>query len=133
MTPTVVGVAPYVGLNFMVFESLKSRVPQNSHGQPETIYLVGCGAIAGACGQTAAYPMDLLRRRLQLSDLRVNVPTYSKFSTGMWQGLKAIVRDEGIVGMYKGIVPNTIKVVPSIAIMFTTNELLQRMLNTSIE
>ena len=28
MSPTVVGIAPYVGLNFMVFESLRQSAPK---------------------------------------------------------------------------------------------------------
>lgn len=28
--------------------------------------MLGCGALAGACGQTMAYPFDVARRRLQV-------------------------------------------------------------------
>ncbi|TMW61319.1 hypothetical protein Poli38472_012510 [Pythium oligandrum] len=129
MTPTVIGVAPYVGLNFMVFETLRGTVPVDANGRPDAMYLLVCGAVAGACGQTAAYPMDLLRRRFQLSSMRAGETGETYTST--WGGLRAIVRTEGVRGLYKGLAPNFIKVVPSIAIMFTTNELLKRMLETT--
>lgn len=127
--PTIWGIAPYVGLNFAVFETLRTRAPKDAKGNPDPMFLLACGGVAGACGQTAAYPMDVLRRRFQLSALRSIGATSgagaSAYSSTLG-GLRSIVRNEGVRGLYKGIVPNLIKVVPSIAIMFTTNELLKR-------
>lgn len=125
--PTVWGIAPYVGLNFAVFEALRTRAPKDAEGNPDPIFLLACGGAAGACGQTAAYPMDVLRRRFQLSALRSGSDSGSSSAySSTLGGLRSIVRGEGVRGLYKGIVPNLIKVVPSIAIMFTTNELLKR-------
>lgn len=121
--PTIWGVAPYAGLNFMVFQSLRDKTPLDVNGHPNTLYILGCGAVAGACGQTAAYPLDLLRRRFQMSSLR---PGGGAAYKSTLSGLSAIVREEGVLGLYKGLLPNFIKVVPSIAIMFTTNELLKQ-------
>ncbi|ETN08796.1 hypothetical protein PPTG_11619 [Phytophthora nicotianae INRA-310] len=122
--PTIWGIAPYVGLNFTVFETLRTTVPRNENGEPDTMYLLACGALAGACGQTAAYPMDILRRRFQLSAMRGGATEY----TSTLGGLRTIVREEGVRGLYKGLAPNFIKVVPSIAIMFTSNELMKRVI-----
>ncbi|GAB9472074.1 hypothetical protein Gpo141_00009266 [Globisporangium polare] len=122
VSPTIIGVAPYVGLNFMVFETLRGSVPLDKNGNPNAWYILGCGAVAGACGQTAAYPMDLLRRRFQVSSMSGNSGAY-RSTLG---GLRLIVKQEGFRGLYKGLWPNFIKVVPSIAIMFTSNELLKR-------
>ncbi|TYZ67579.1 hypothetical protein PybrP1_010811 [[Pythium] brassicae (nom. inval.)] len=124
VSPTLLGVAPYVGLNFMVFETLRGAVPRDADGNPDMLAVLGCGALAGACGQTAAYPMDLLRRRLQVSSLSGSQGGAA--STSTVGALRVIVQQEGVRGLYKGLWPNFIKVVPSIAIMFTTNELLQR-------
>jgi solute carrier family 25 phosphate transporter 23/24/25/41 len=124
--PTIWGIAPYVGLNFTVFETLRTTVPRNDNGEPDALYLLGCGALAGACGQTAAYPMDILRRRFQLSTMRGDATEY----TSTLGGLRTIVREEGVRGLYKGLAQNFIKVVPSIAIMFTSNELLRRVIKT---
>lgn len=123
MSPTLLGVAPYVGLNFMVFETLRGAVPVDADGNPDTLSLLGSGAVAGACGQTAAYPMDLLRRRFQVSSMGGGAGVAYTSTVG---GLRLIVEQEGVRGLYKGLWPNFIKVVPSIAIMFTTNELLKR-------
>ncbi|CAK4625010.1 hypothetical protein LEN26_013479 [Aphanomyces euteiches] len=122
MSPTIVGIAPYVGLNFMVFESLRQNAPKDENGRPDMFYLLGCGAVAGACGQSAAYPFDLMRRRFQLTALS------EKQYNGTWDAVKTIYRTEGIVGFYKGLVPNSVKVIPSIAVMFVTNEAMKRWL-----
>ena len=62
---------PYVGLNFAVYETLKKELV-NTYGLKEENELsigvrLGCGALAGSVGQTIAYPLDVVRRRLQVS------------------------------------------------------------------
>ncbi|EQC37775.1 hypothetical protein SDRG_04802 [Saprolegnia diclina VS20] len=120
MSPTVVGIAPYVGLNFMVFESLRASAPLDASGRPDMLYLLGCGAVAGACGQSAAYPFDLMRRRFQMTALS------DKQYNGTMDAVTTIYRHEGIRGFYKGLIPNSVKVIPSIAVMFVTNEAMKR-------
>jgi solute carrier family 25 phosphate transporter 23/24/25/41 len=69
--PSIAGIFPYIGIDFAVYETLRTHIPQgstwrNSHNEPRKHVLLGCGAIAGAVGQTIAYPLDLVRRRLQV-------------------------------------------------------------------
>lgn len=69
--PSVIGVVPYVGLNFAVYETLKDVIIHSSDAHSERDLSVatrlGCGAVAGTLGQTVAYPFDVARRRLQVS------------------------------------------------------------------
>jgi hypothetical protein len=52
--PTVAGIAPYVGLNFMTYETLKAELKKRLvDRQPNTIELLICGGIAGAVAQTS--------------------------------------------------------------------------------
>ena len=60
-----------------------------SDGDLTTIEMLGCGAIAGACGQTMAYPFDVARRRLQVSG---------------WQGVKQLHADHGQAVKYNGMI-----------------------------
>jgi solute carrier family 25 phosphate transporter 23/24/25/41 len=71
----VIGVVPYVGLNFGVYETLKHMLlahygyrDERELSVPERL---GCGAAAGTMGQTVAYPFDVARRRLQVGVLVV--------------------------------------------------------------
>lgn len=108
-------------MNFLRFR--KFSVLVDEHGKPNILYLLGCGAVAGACGQTAAYPFDLLRRRFQVATLGEDKP-YS----GVGDGLRRIIAKDGVLGLYKGLLPNFIKVVPSVAVMFVSNDLMKRLL-----
>ena len=58
------GVIPYVGLDFAVYETLKRSLPRDEHDECSRVQLFCCGALAGVVGQTIAYPLDLVRRRM---------------------------------------------------------------------
>lgn len=55
--PTVAGVAPYVGLNFMVYESVRQYFTPEGKENPTAFGKLGAGAISGAVAQTCTYPL----------------------------------------------------------------------------
>lgn len=131
--PSVIGVVPYVGLNFGVYETLKAALLKSYGMRDERELSVGarlaCGAAAGTTGQTVAYPFDVARRRLQVSgwagaaDLHADGRTGSAAAyKGMVDCFARTVREEGAGALFKGLWPNYLKVVPSIAIAFVTYE-----------
>jgi solute carrier family 25 phosphate transporter 23/24/25/41 len=69
--PSVIGVIPYVGLNFAVYETLKDvamkRYNCSSDQDLSSTYRLAAGGVAGTVGQTIAYPFDVVRRRLQVN------------------------------------------------------------------
>jgi solute carrier family 25 phosphate transporter 23/24/25/41 len=67
LLPTVLGVAPYVGLNFAVYEHMRKLVTPQGQRDPSAIGKLVAGGISGAVAQTLTYPMDVLRRRFQVS------------------------------------------------------------------
>ncbi|KAI4338375.1 hypothetical protein MLD38_023441 [Melastoma candidum] len=143
--PSVIGVVPYVGLNFAVYESLKDwLINSRPFGLVDSSELsvttrLACGAVAGTIGQTVAYPLDVIRRRMQMvgwkdaasvitGDGRKVAPEY----TGMVDAFRKTVQYEGFGALYKGLVPNSVKVVPSIAIAFVTYEVVKDILGVEI-
>ena len=65
------------------------------------------GAIAGICGQTSSYPLDIVRRRMQTSGMAIN---NNDVYTSVRQTLVKIYKEEGIVrGFYKGLSMNWVK------------------------
>ncbi|KAL5551931.1 hypothetical protein UlMin_002549 [Ulmus minor] len=134
--PSVIGVVPYVGLNFAVYESLKDWLVKSkplglvNDSELSVTTRLACGAAAGTVGQTVAYPLDVIRRRMQMVGWKdaasvIRGDGKSKASleySGMVDAFRKTVRHEGVGALYKGLVPNSVKVVPSIAIAFVTYE-----------
>jgi len=109
--PTVAGVAPYVGLNFMVYEVARKRLTPEGDKNPSAVRKLLAGAIAGAVAQTCTYPFDVLRRRFQINTMSGMGYQY----TSIGHAIKTIVAHEGLKGLYKGLFPNLLKVAPSMA------------------
>ncbi|KAF3628612.1 Mitochondrial adenine nucleotide transporter ADNT1 [Capsicum annuum] len=145
--PSVIGVIPYVGLNFAVYESLKDWLVKtkplglvDDSTELGVVTRLACGAVAGTVGQTVAYPLDVVRRRMQMVGWKdaasiVTGDGKSKASveySGMIDTFRKTVRYEGFRALYKGLVPNSVKVVPSIAIAFVTYEQVKDLLGVEI-
>ncbi|KAL5727098.1 Mitochondrial adenine nucleotide transporter adnt1 [Ranunculus cassubicifolius] len=140
--PSVIGVVPYVGLNFAVYESLKDwLIKSRPFGLVEDTDLsvvtrLACGAAAGTVGQTVAYPLDVIRRRMQMvgwnNASSVVAGEGSMEYKGMVDTFRKTVRHEGFRALYKGLVPNSVKVVPSIAIAFVTYETVKDVLGVEM-
>ena len=109
--PTVAGVAPYVGLNFMTYESVRQYFTEPGEKNPVWYRKLAAGAISGAVAQTCTYPFDVLRRRFQINSMSGMGFQYKSIT----HAITTIVSQEGIFGLYKGIVPNLLKVAPSMA------------------
>ncbi|THF99134.1 hypothetical protein TEA_027881 [Camellia sinensis var. sinensis] len=101
---------------------------------------LACGAAAGTVGQTVAYPLDVIRRRMQMVGWKdaASVVTGDGKSkapleySGMVDAFRKTVRHEGFGALYKGLVPNSVKVVPSIAIAFVTYEVVKDILGVEM-
>ena len=82
-----------------------------------------CGGLAGAAAQTVTYPLDVLRRRLQSSG------ALGLCYTGMTDAAIKIYREEGIRSLYRGMLPNYLKMVPAISVSFVVYETMQTYLH----
>lgn len=109
--PTVAGVAPYVGLNFMVYESVRGYFTEPGEKNPVWYRKLAAGAISGAVAQTCTYPFDVLRRRFQINSMSGMGFQYKSIT----HAITTIIKQEGIAGLYKGLMPNLLKVAPSMA------------------
>jgi len=86
------------------------------------------GAIAGLVGQTASYPFDVIRRRLQTAAvIRPNEASMGALATA-----KKIIREEGVIrGLYKGVSMNWLKGPISVGVSFMTFDTLVRLIRRS--
>ncbi|GAA6022219.1 hypothetical protein JCM10207_003947 [Rhodosporidiobolus poonsookiae] len=131
LVPTTAGVAPYVAFNFATYELLKL---QHSGGdparEPGTAAKLVYGAIAGAVSQTLTYPADLLRRRMQMVGLKSSALGYQY--NGAWEAVFAIIRQDGVRGLYRGIWPNLLKCAPAMSTSFAVYEATKEFLDVRI-
>ncbi|KAM4810320.1 mitochondrial coenzyme A transporter SLC25A42 [Rhinophrynus dorsalis] len=123
-TPTILGVIPYAGISFFTYETLKKLHAEHSgRTQPYPFERLLFGACAGLLGQSASYPLDVVRRRMQTAGV-----TGHAYSTILGT-MQEVVTEEGIIrGLYKGLSMNWVKGPVAVGISFTTFDLTQILL-----
>ncbi|XP_042512764.1 mitochondrial substrate carrier family protein B-like [Macadamia integrifolia] len=123
---TLLGVGPSIAISFAVYETLRS-VWQSQRPQDSTAFVsLACGSLSGLASSTATFPLDLVRRRMQLEGAAGRARVYK---TGLFGTFRHITRNEGLLGLYRGIFPEYLKVVPSVGIVFMTYETLKMVLS----
>lgn len=105
-TPAMLGVIPYAGTSFFTYETLKLTFKTADNSQLHPLQRLCFGALAGLLGQTASYPLDIVRRRIQTATVLGSSHKY----TSILGTLLYVYRNEGIWrGLYKGLSMNFIK------------------------
>lgn len=122
--PNLLGILPYAGIDLAVYETLKqkylSKYGAKGDSVPPAFTLLACGTFSSCCGQVAAYPLALVRTKLQSqAGLNLNLPQEQTHAIGLF---KYILRTEGPRGLYRGIVPNFCKVAPAVSISYYVYE-----------
>ncbi|XP_051150113.1 mitochondrial carrier protein CoAc2 [Andrographis paniculata] len=119
VAPSLYGIFPYAGLKFYFYEEMKRHVPED-HKKDITVKLV-CGSVAGLLGQTFTYPLDVVRRQMQVQRLESGISA----KRGTLETLITIFRTQGWKQLFSGLSINYLKVVPSVAIGFTVYDLMK--------
>ncbi|CAN8325984.1 unnamed protein product [Cochlearia groenlandica] len=122
VAPSLYGIFPYAGLKFYFYEEMKRHVP-DEHKKDISLKLV-CGSVAGLLGQTLTYPLDVVRRQMQVERLYGAVKEETR-RRGTMQTLFKIAREEGWKQLFSGLSINYLKVVPSVAIGFTVYDVMK--------
>lgn len=119
--PTLVAMFPYVGVEFMVYETLKKRW-ELAIGPVGTLALLTLGALGGAAAQASAHPLDVIRRRMQMQSMKLQKggandnKAPSKNYANMFAGIYRVAKDEGWHVLFSGLGPACLEKVPSTAI-----------------
>lgn len=113
---------PYAGTSFLVWGYLKKR-NRNGDRKHATVLNLAYGAVAGAAAQTASYPFEVVRRRMQVGGLL----RPDRFF-GFWETVSFIYKRKGIPGFYVGLSIGYLKVIPLTAISFASWEAIKKML-----
>lgn len=119
---SMIGMVPYAGTSFLVWGWLKRRFDKDTR-QSSTAVNLGCGALAGAVAQTASYPFEVVRRRMQVGGLL----RPDRFF-GFWETVNFIYKRRGWQGFFVGLSIGYLKVVPLTAISFASWEAVKKIL-----
>ncbi|XP_014493159.1 mitochondrial substrate carrier family protein B [Vigna radiata var. radiata] len=124
---TLLGVGPNIAISFSVYEGLRSFWQSRRPDDSTVMVSLACGSLSGVASSTATFPLDLVRRRMQLEGAGGRARVYN---TSLFGTFKHIVQNEGLRGLYSGILPEYYKVVPSVGIVFMTYETLKMFLSS---
>ncbi|XP_007948126.1 calcium-binding mitochondrial carrier protein SCaMC-1 [Orycteropus afer afer] len=127
--PNLLGIIPYAGIDLAVYELLKSHWLDNfakDTVNPGVMVLLGCGALSSTCGQLASYPLALVRTRMQAQAMLEGTPQLNM--VGLF---RRIISKEGVRGLYRGITPNFMKVLPAVGISYVVYENMKQTLGVA--
>ncbi|KAG0332141.1 mitochondrial aspartate-glutamate transporter agc1 [Podila horticola] len=106
---------------------LPAPAPESKHGHFHDIlkgsYGFLLGSISGAVGATVVYPIDLVKTRMQNQRSKVVGELLYKNSIDCF---KKVIKNEGVLGLYRGLGPQLVGVAPEKAIKLTMNDIVRR-------
>lgn len=140
LTPTLVEIVPYAGLQFGFYDTFKlwakkyneaRAMAGSSKGGAASSQLTSmqefwCGLGAGTLAKTICHPLDVVKKRFQVIGLQRD-PKYgarveAKAYRNLWDAVAKIRAREGWRGLYKGLLPSVLKAAPVSAITFVLYE-----------
>lgn len=135
--PTILGMLPYAGMSFLTHDTVgdffrlpilapytlrkptASSIPPERSSRPplNTTFELLTGAVAGLVSQTCSYPVEVLRRRMQ-----VGGAVGDGHRLGMAETARLIWLERGFRGFWVGLTIGYAKVVPMVAVSFYVYE-----------
>lgn len=131
---TIMGMLPYAGVSFLTHDTVGDLlrhprfgdrttlpIPANSPpGKPAPLRSwaeLASGGIAGLVSQTSAYPLEVIRRRMQVGGAVGDGHRLTVRET-----VNMIFREKGVKGFWVGLTIGYVKVVPMVAVSFYVYE-----------
>ncbi|XP_046398967.1 mitochondrial thiamine pyrophosphate carrier-like [Ischnura elegans] len=133
LTPAVIQTAPLIGAQFGFYNFFielwgRCQFGLSKEGEKPMWFPVvgtlGSGALAGLASKTLVYPLDLIKKRLQMKGFEESRKSFGKVVVyrGLWHCLTSTVREEGFWGLYKGFSPSMLKAACTSAFHFAFYE-----------
>ncbi|KAM3329983.1 hypothetical protein ACQJBY_026795 [Aegilops geniculata] len=117
--PSLIGIAPYIAVNFCVFDLMKKSVPEKYKSRPETS--LATALLSATFATLMCYPLDTVRRQMQMKGTPYNT---------IFDAIPGIVKRDGLVGLYRGFVPNALKNLPNSSIKLTAFDTMKILIST---
>jgi len=128
---TLLSFGPFSALYFGFYAPLKElAAPKDASAEPSVLATLGAAALAGSLASFLTNPLDLVKLRLQVQRGAAaggggaGATTYR----GVGHGLGAVVKAEGVAGLFKGAGARVAFHAPSTAITMTAFEKIKAMI-----
>ncbi|KAJ5623271.1 mitochondrial carrier [Penicillium lividum] len=132
--PTLLGILPYAGTSFFIHDLIgdwlrspklapyttleasksKQRLSGTKHVQLTAVAELTSGALAGLVAQTVSYPLEIIRRRMQVH--RADMKNGRR--ANIVDTARTIYLERGVRGFYLGLTIGYIKIMPMVATSF---------------
>ena len=127
-TVSLAGIVPYAGTAFLTWGYLRATLvpvaPDGRRPRATPLADLGIGALSGVIAQTASYPFEVVRRRMQVGGLT---------QPGRWlrwgETVSAIWSRAGPRGFFVGLSIGYLKIVPMNAVSFAVWQGMKRLLD----
>ncbi|XP_077220967.1 mitochondrial substrate carrier family protein [Tasmannia lanceolata] len=124
LTPSLIGVVPYAATNYFAYDTLRKAYrkafKKEEIGNIATLLI---GSLAGAIASSATFPLEVARKHMQVGAL-----SGRQVYKNMLHALTSILEQEGLGGLYRGLGPSCMKLVPAAGISFMCYESCKRIL-----
>ncbi|GAB2293061.1 hypothetical protein Dimus_027279 [Dionaea muscipula] len=115
--PTLVGMIPYSTCYYFMYETLKKSYCRGQKKKSlNRVEMLLVGALSGLTASTISFPLEVARKRLMVGALRGQCPP------NMAAALAEVIREEGLMGLYRGWGASCLKVMPNSGITWTLYE-----------
>jgi len=120
--PGLAQIVPFMGLFFVTYEQL--RIALAGYNMPWGTSDATAGVMASVLSKTAVFPLDLVRKRIQVQGPNRKLYAYGgipEYKSALG-ALRTIFRTEGFRGLFKGLPISLIKSAPASAVTVWTYE-----------
>ncbi|KAB1209066.1 Adenine nucleotide transporter BT1, chloroplastic/mitochondrial [Morella rubra] len=124
LSPSLIGVIPYAATNYYAYDTLRKAYKKVfKKEEVGSIITLLIGSAAGTISSSATFPLEVARKHMQAGGA-ISGRQYES----MLHALVSILQHEGIPGLYKGLGPSCMKLVPAAGISFMCYEACKRIL-----
>nr|XP_003461158.2 solute carrier family 25 member 41 [Cavia porcellus] len=123
--PNMLGIMPHACTDLAVYKALQYLWLKSGRDMedPSSLVSLSSATLATTCGQVASYPLTLVRTRMQAQDM---VEGGAKLT--MSEIFRKILAEQGWQGLYRGVTPTLLKVLPACGISYTVYEAMKKTL-----
>lgn len=137
---------PTFGISFCVYGTVKETIlnerkgnlnflKDSASGHLNAYGSMASGALSGIVSSVLLFPADSVRRRMQVekvlhhADHKDNMPQHNIKKSGATAQILRVLKGDGIRALYRGLVPELLKVTPMVSITFCVYEFTYDLLN----